>query len=152
MSWCCFITFLCIKKHYWICNWYHSLSLILHYLILYIISFLEIFAGALTEKKYECYLSPDTKLPMIHMDDCCRATLDFIDAKDSVLTRRTYNLAGMSFSNRDLELEILKYKLIILNQNRTIPDFVCTYKPDFRDPIAKSWPESLTNEDNKDWG
>jgi hypothetical protein len=46
---------------------------------------------------------------MIHIDDCCRATLDLIEAKDSVLTRRAYNLAGLSFCNRDLELEILKY-------------------------------------------
>jgi hypothetical protein len=36
--------------------------------------------------------------------------------------------------------------------NRKIPDFVCTYKPDFRDDIAQSWPDSLSNEDNKDWG
>jgi hypothetical protein len=76
-------------------------------------NFLAIFAGALTEKKFECYLSPDTTVPMIHMDDFCKATLDLIDAKNSVLSRRTYNLAGLSFCNRDLELEILKYKPII---------------------------------------
>ena len=58
------------------------------------------------------------------------------------LTRRVYNLAGLSFSAGELAEEIKK----------KVPDFVCTFKPDFRQAIADTWPRTLNDESNKDWG
>ena len=54
-----------------------------------------------------------------------------------------YNLSGMSFNPKEIALEIKKH----------IPDFTITYKPDFRQQIANSWPSSINDEDaQKDWG
>jgi threonine 3-dehydrogenase len=68
----------------------------------------EIFFKALREKKYSCFLSADTPLPLIHMDDALRATIQFLEAENSTLTRRVYNLAGMSLTPRMFADEIKK--------------------------------------------
>ena len=102
----------------------------------------EMFFKALKEKKYECYVNPETKVPVIHVDDCVAATVKLIDADNAKLTRRVYNLAGLSFSAGELAQEIKK----------RIPEFECTFKPDFRQAIADTWPRVLNDESNKDWG
>jgi len=51
-------------------------------------------------------------------------------------------LAGLSFSAGELAAEI----------KRHVPDFECTFKPDFRQAIANTWPKTLNEESNKDWG
>jgi len=102
----------------------------------------EIFFKALREKKYNCFLKADTPLPLIHMDDALKATIQFLEADNDKLTRRVYNLAGMSLTPADFANEIKK----------TIPDFECNYVPDFRQAIADSWPGSISEEANKDWG
>lgn len=63
-------------------------------------------------------------------------------ADDKKLTKRVYNLAGLSFSAGELADEIKKH----------VPDFVCTFKPDFRQKIADTWPKVIQEESNKDWG
>ncbi len=102
----------------------------------------EIFFKAIREKKYSCYLKADTPLPLIHMDDALRATIQFLEADNNTLTRRVYNLAGMSLTPGEFATEIKK----------VIPDFQIDYKPDFRQAIADSWPGSISEEANKDWG
>jgi nucleoside-diphosphate-sugar epimerase len=37
----------------------------------------DIYFKAIKEKKYECFLSADTYLPMMYMDDAVKATLGF---------------------------------------------------------------------------
>lgn len=103
----------------------------------------HIFHQALKNKTYECFLSADTALPMMHMEDAIRATIEIMHAPpENIKIRGSYNLAGISFTPAQIAAEIQKH----------IPDFTITYKPDFRQDIANSWPQSiLENEAKKDW-
>src|SRR6478609_9310611 len=103
----------------------------------------EIFHEALEEKKYECFLKEDTYLPMMYMPDAIRATIELMEADSSKISIRTsYNISGMSFSPKEIAAEIKKH----------IPEFSISYKPDYRQAIADSWPKSI-NDDNarQDW-
>ncbi|MEE9323788.1 MAG: NAD-dependent epimerase/dehydratase family protein, partial [Candidatus Aenigmarchaeota archaeon] len=60
---------------------------------------IEIFYGALKEKKYQCYLKENATLPMMYMEDAIKATMDIMQADPSKIKNRTsYNLAAVSFS------------------------------------------------------
>jgi nucleoside-diphosphate-sugar epimerase len=104
----------------------------------------EIFYEAIRKKKYECFLGPETALPMMFMPDALKATIDLMESDASKLSlRSSYNVAGISFTPRELASEIKKH----------IPEFEITYKPDFRQAIADSWPASIDDTVAKrDWG
>lgn len=104
----------------------------------------EIYIEALEQKKYNCFLSEDTYLPMMYMPDAIRATLELMNAPaDQISVRTSYNVAGMSFSPREIAASI----------QEDIPDFLMTYKSDSRQAIADSWPQSIDDTvANKDWG
>ena len=104
----------------------------------------EIFHEALEEKKYECFLQKDTYLPMMYMPDAIRATIELMEAPaDKISIRTSYNLSGMSFSPEEIAAEIRKH----------IPEFKITYKPDYRQAIANSWPQSIDDSVARgDWG
>ena len=104
----------------------------------------HIFHEALKTNKYECFLSENTALPMMHMEDAIRATIEIMHAPaDTIKIRGSYNLSGISFSPKQIAEEIKKH----------IPDFSITYKPDFRQFIADSWPKSIDDSyAQKDWG
>ena len=104
----------------------------------------EIFHAAKEEGKYECFLKASTYLPMMYMPDAIRATIELMESDRSKISVRTsYNLSGMSFSPVEIAAEIGKY----------IPDFSISYKPDYRQPIAESWPQSIDDSfARKDWG
>lgn len=94
----------------------------------------EIFHDALEEKKYECFLSEDTYLPMMYMPDAIKATIELMEAPASQISvRHSYNISGMSFSPKEIAAEIKKH----------IPGFEISYKPDYRQQIADSWPQSI---------
>ena len=103
----------------------------------------EIFHKALSENKYECFLSENTKMPMMYMDDAIRATIEIMDAPpENIKIRSAYNLAAMSFTPKEIAFEIQKH----------LPDFSITYAPDFRQKIADSWPASVDDSfARKDW-
>ena len=105
---------------------------------------IEIFHEALEEKKYECFLTEGTYLPMMYMPDAIRATIELMEAPSSSISIRTsYNLSGMSFSPEEIAAEIKNH----------IPDFNVTYKPDYRQQIANSWPQSIDDTvARNDWG
>lgn len=105
---------------------------------------IEIFHEALEEKKYQCFLNEDTYLPMMYMADAIRATIELMEAPaDKITVRTSYNLSGMSFSPKDIAAEIKKH----------IPEFTVTYKSDYRQAIADSWPQSIDDSvSRKDWG
>lgn len=104
----------------------------------------EIFHEALEEKKYECFLEEDTYLPMMYMPDAIRATIELMEAPATKINIRTsYNISGMSFSPKEIASEIKKH----------IPEFTISYKPDYRQQIANSWPQSIDDSvARNDWG
>jgi nucleoside-diphosphate-sugar epimerase len=104
----------------------------------------EIFHEALEEGKYECFLAEDTYLPMMYMPDAIRATIELMEApKEKISIRTSYNLSGMNFSPGNIADEIKKH----------IPTFSITYKPDYRQAIANSWPQSIDDSVARtDWG
>ena len=104
----------------------------------------EIFHDALEETAYECFLREDTYLPMMYMPDAIRATIELMEApQDKIRIRTSYNLSGMSFSPKEIAAEIKKI----------IPEFNMTYKPDYRQAIADSWPQSIDDSvARNDWG
>lgn len=104
----------------------------------------HIFHEAVKAKKYECFLSENTRLPMMYMHDALDATIGLMDAPaDKIRIHSSYNVAAMSFTPAELALEIKKL----------VPDFTISYKPDIRQEYADSWPHSINdNEARNDWG
>jgi threonine 3-dehydrogenase len=104
----------------------------------------DILYNAVQNKPYECFLRSNTRLPMIFIDDAVRAVIELMDApSERISIRSSYNIAGMSFTPTDLELEIKKH----------IPAFKkLGAKTDARQQIADSWPESVNDaQAQKDW-
>jgi nucleoside-diphosphate-sugar epimerase len=98
----------------------------------------HIFHQALKNKTYECFLSADTALPMMHMEDAIRATIEIMHVPaENIKIRGSYNLAGISFNPEQIAAEIKKH----------IPDFTITYETDFRQDIANSWPQSIMEDE-----
>ena len=104
----------------------------------------EIFHEAIEEKKYTCYVQENTYLPMMYMPDAIRATIELMQADPQKLTIRTsYNISGMSFSPKEISAEIKSH----------IAEFEVIYKPDYRQAIADSWPQSIDDSTARiDWG
>ncbi|MBL7776115.1 MAG: NAD-dependent epimerase/dehydratase family protein [Saprospiraceae bacterium] len=104
----------------------------------------DIYHYAIQNKPYECFLSADTSLPMLYMPDAIRATIELMEAPANRLSVRTsYNLAGMSFTPAEVAASI----------RRQMPNFKISYKPDFRQAIADSWPASIDDSAARsDWG
>jgi nucleoside-diphosphate-sugar epimerase len=105
---------------------------------------IAIFHSALKGERYDCFLGPETTLPMIYMPDAIRATIELMEAQpEQIAIRSAYNVAGLSFNPRELAAAI----------TLALPDFEIGYKPDSRQAIADTWPQSL--DDSKataDWG
>ncbi|MSP69614.1 MAG: NAD-dependent epimerase/dehydratase family protein [Bacteroidetes bacterium] len=104
----------------------------------------HIFHEALKTNSYECFLSENTVLPMMYMPDAIRATIEIMDApSEKIKIRGAYNLAGTSFSPKEIAIEI----------GKKLPGFQISYNPDFRQQIADSWPASIDDAQAKeDWG
>jgi len=94
----------------------------------------EIYHEALKHQRYTCFLSENTYLPMMYMDDAIRGTIELMEAPTEMIkTRMAYNLSAMSFSPREIAAAIQQH----------IPEFTIDYKPDFRQQIADGWPKSI---------
>ncbi len=104
----------------------------------------EIYYEAIRNKQYKCFLSEDTALPMMFMDDAIQATIKLMETDASKLSlRSSYNVGGMSFTPKEVAAAIQKH----------IPDFQISYEPDFRQAIADSWPASIDDSvARNDWG
>jgi len=104
----------------------------------------DIFHQAKAKQKYECFLSEDSTLPMMYMDDAIAATINIMQAgSEKIKIRSSYNISGVSFSPKEIANEIKK----------TIPEFEMKYAVDFRQKIANSWPKSIDDQEaKKDWG
>jgi len=104
----------------------------------------DIFYKAVESGKYTCFVKEDTKLPMMYMPDCIKATIDLAEAdKEKLIHNCEYNLAALSFTAGELAEEIGKY----------IPNFEVSYEPDFRQAIADTWPASIDDTAaREEWG
>jgi nucleoside-diphosphate-sugar epimerase len=103
----------------------------------------DIYHKALKEGSYECFLSEETALPMMYMNDAIRATIEIMQApSETIKIRSSYNLSAVSFTPKEIAAEIKNH----------IPEFSISYKPDFRQKIADSWPASIDDScARKDW-
>ncbi|HOZ29501.1 MAG TPA: NAD-dependent epimerase/dehydratase family protein [Bacteroidales bacterium] len=103
-----------------------------------------IYFEAVKNKKYECFVKEDTRLPMMYMPDCIKATIDLMQADFSKLKHHCdFNVGGMSFSVKEIADSIKK----------RIPEFKITYNPDFRQAIADSWPNDVDDAAARlEWG
>lgn len=105
---------------------------------------IHIFHEALKTGTYQSFLSADTRLPMMYMDDAIRATISLMDAPaEQISIRSSYNLAGVSFTPTELAEQIKQH----------LPNFTITYaENDPRQAIANSWPQSIDDSQaNEDW-
>jgi len=103
-----------------------------------------IYYEAIEHGRYTCFVREDTRLPMMYMPDCLKATMDLMAAPfDQLVHHSDFNLGSMSFSAGELAAEIKKH----------LPDFECGYEPDFRQAIADSWPSSIDDSAaREEWG
>jgi len=105
----------------------------------------EIFHAALNKGHYDCFVGPETRLPMMYMDDAIRATLELMDAPVESIgdARGGYNVSGISFTARELVDTI----------SERVDGFTCEFKPDHRQEYADSWPDDVDDSVAKDdWG
>lgn len=104
----------------------------------------DIFYHARKTNSYECFLNENASLPMMMMEDAVRATIEIMEApSENIKVRSSYNLSAASFSPAELANEIAEQK----------EGFTITYKPDERDAIAASWPQSIDDAPARaDWG
>lgn len=103
----------------------------------------DIFFKAIEQGSFECFLSEDTRLPMMYMEDAVNATVQIMQAKPEDITVRTsYNLSAMDITPKELASEI----------QQAIPNFTISYQPDFRQKIADSWPQIIDDtKAREDW-
>jgi nucleoside-diphosphate-sugar epimerase len=104
----------------------------------------DIYHKAIEEGKFTSFLSENTELPMMYMDDAIKATIKIMQAEsDTIKIRSSYNLSAMSFTPKEIAEEIKKH----------YPNFTIDYNPDFRQKIADSWPASIDDTNaREDWG
>jgi nucleoside-diphosphate-sugar epimerase len=104
----------------------------------------EIFYEAIKNGKYTSFLSENTYLPMMYMDDAIRATIQIMETpREKLKLSMAYNLSAISFSPKEIAEEIKKH----------IPNFEISYQPDHRQAIADSWPQSINDSEARmDWG
>jgi len=105
---------------------------------------IHVFYEALKHGAYECFLSANTRLPMMYMDDAIRATLSLMDAPfEKISIRSSYNLGAISFTPAELATAIKK----------VMPEFMISYADnDPRQAIADSWPQSIDyTKAHEDW-
>ena len=104
----------------------------------------DIFYSFLDNQDFSCFLSENTMLPMINIDDAIQSIWKIMKAKkNQIKIKSSYNLAAFSITPKMIASELKKIR----------SDFHINYNPDFRQKIADSWPNSI-NDDNarKDWG
>ncbi|MDC0338935.1 NAD-dependent epimerase/dehydratase family protein [Flavobacteriales bacterium] len=103
----------------------------------------DIYYKALENASFTCFLDENMKLPMMYMEDAIRATIELMDTPiENVKIRSSYNITGMSFSPKEIAQSI---------QNH-IADFEINYSIDYRNKIAETWPDSISDSSaRKDW-
>ena len=105
----------------------------------------EIYFEAVENKKYTCYLEPDTYLDLMYMPDALKAAIDLMTADPEKLRHRNaYNISAMSVTP----------EIIAASIRKIIPEFAIDYEIDpLRQAIADSWPNRMEDRAaREDWG
>jgi nucleoside-diphosphate-sugar epimerase len=103
----------------------------------------DMYVKAVKEESYECFVSEDTVLPFMYMPDALNSIIKLAEAPLNKLKHMTFNIVSFSCSAKDIEESIKKH----------IPDFKCIYKPDSRQDIANSWPQTIDDSAaRQEWG
>lgn len=87
----------------------------------------DMFHQAYDNGSYECYLKPDTRLPMMYIDDCLRSIVELMEAPEQCLQQRTYNIHAMDLTPMELATVIRQY----------VPNFEIRFSIDARQSIGK---------------
>ena len=105
---------------------------------------IEIFHSARRGKEFISFLGPETRLPMMYMEDAVKAAIQLMEADSEMIKIRTsYNLAAVDFTPAELFEEIRKF----------YPGLKISYNPDLRQNIADSWPDTINDSHaRQDWG
>ena len=104
---------------------------------------INIFYSFLKNEKFKCYLSKDTMLPMIYVDDAIKSIWKLMNSKKEKLTiKSSYNISAFSISPKIIYSELKKIN----------SEFEIIYSPDYRQLIADSWPDTIEDSiARKDW-
>ena len=102
-----------------------------------------IFYEGIKTGKYNCFVGPQTMIPMMYINDAIKATVQIMEAPiEQIKIRTSYNLAAISFTAEELATELNKHIKVEVS-----------YNPDYRQAIADSWPQRLLDEPARtDWG
>ena len=105
---------------------------------------IEMLNAAKKKENYNCFLSENTELPMMYINDAIESAVKLMTVSRKDLSISTsYNITGFSITPRQLLKEIIDngFKLKV------------NYNPDFRQKIADSWPKKIDDSlSTIDWG
>ncbi|HLJ88623.1 MAG TPA: NAD-dependent epimerase/dehydratase family protein [Candidatus Angelobacter sp.] len=101
------------------------------------------FEESVLKGRYEFFINPTTRAPMLYIADAVRALLELHDLPEEKLRRRVYNLAGINPSAEEMAAAI----------QQRLPHVQITYRPDpSRVAILESWPHRIDDsEARRDW-
>jgi len=95
---------------------------------------LHMYVEAVLSGSYECYVGPESAVPMMYMPDALRALVELSDAPAMKLKRCIYNIAAFSPTAQDFADAV----------TARVPGSVITFKPDpERQAILDSWPKRV---------
>ena len=94
---------------------------------------IDMYVKAAQNEAYVSFIDVDTALPFMYMPDAIKALLNLAAADNTRLRRRVYNVGAMRLTPGD----------IVSSIQEQVPNFQCTYAPDFRQEIADSWPNGI---------
>ena len=103
----------------------------------------EIFHSFIKNEDFKCFLSEDTMLPMIYIDDAIESIWKLMNSdKQNLTIKSSYNISAFSISPKIIFEELKKIN----------SDFKIIYSPDKRQSIADSWPDTVEDSQaRKDW-
>ena len=103
----------------------------------------DAFYHALEDGHYDFFVRKNTRLPMMYMPDCVKALIKLANADQAPLLGRTnYNVGSMNFSALELAKSI----------EQVVPGFSYSFSPDYRQKLADSWPNSVSdNAAREEW-
>ncbi len=104
----------------------------------------RVYLDAVRKGAYDFYLDPETRAPIIYIEDAVSALIALHDAPASDLTRRVYTLSGIAPSAEEMAFSIL----------RVLPNVTFNYRPDpVLNAIVDSWPDRYDDSASRtDWG